>query len=341
VSEPIPILPIHLSLRNRTFAVRALALAAAGACLWAARARAQHDERLPGLTARAARGDCTARDDPRARALWTRLRERYSRAGDTVSLWTVEMASTAGEVPAERLLRFDTAASDRPDGTTTGWDAQEVRRDGLRRILQFYAAPRTGRGGRGMSGIYRAVLEAQIADSGYARLMSGVNADITGASAAWAYPPLEAELATHFVGDEFGRRNDLSLTTVDGREAIEFCAARRFRSRPYVSGVLVPRADGTLERAWWRFRTPAPDEQAGGEVEFAAYDASAGLPLLLAARGRFYRRQGTAAFYQREQTFAAWETAAREAIPTAALAQARRKIARPVPHLGRSISGNP
>jgi hypothetical protein len=305
-----------------------------------AAARAQRADTLPGLTARAERADCTARDEPRARAAWERMRGLYSRAGDSVSLWTAAMASTQGEVPPERLLRFDTASSNRPDGTTTGWDAQEVRRDGEQRILQFYAAPRTGMGGRGMAGVYRAMLEDGIARDGYARLLDGVNADITATWSAWAYPPLEAELATHFASDEFARRNDLAMTSVDDRAAIRFCGARRFRSRPYLSGVLVLRADGSLERAWWRFRTPAPDEEAGGEVEFAELDATAGPPLLLPARGRFYRRQGAAAFFQRQQTYDGWRTAGRGEIPAEALAEARRKLPKPVPHLGRSISGS-
>lgn len=291
---------------------------------------------LPGVTARAAGAECGIRDEPRARALWEAVRARYSPAGDSLSLWTTGMSSAADWVPPERLLRFDSTSSHRADGSTTGWDAQQNRRDGWQRLLEYHAAPRAGRGGRGMAGVYRAFLSGRIATDGYARLLNGVNADLTAAWSAWEYPPLEAELASHFVSAEFGRRNVFALASDQGRTTIEFCGARPFRSRPYLTGVLVLRADSTLERAWWRYRTPAPDEQAGGQAEFAPYSSAGGAPLLLPVRGVFYRRNGRAEFYQRRQTFDGWMTASREAVPDQALEMARRELPNPVPVPGRA-----
>lgn len=269
---------------------------------------------LPGLTALGIRPDCSDRDDPRAHAIWRAMRARYSGATDSVSMWT-ELQNAAGWAAAERLLRFDTMESNLPDGTTSGWNTQEVLRDSLRRLLQFSSAARVGDGRRGMAGRYRREWEQRIQEEGYARLIPGINADLTQAWSAWAYPPLEAELASHFLGDEFARRHQFALTSDEDRITISFCAKRRFRSRPYIVGALVLGPDTTLARAHWRFRTPAPDEQAGGEVEFAAHDRSVGAPLLMPVRGRYYRRHGVSLYFQRQQTYSGWRVGEGLALP--------------------------
>jgi hypothetical protein len=242
------------------------------------------------------------------------MRARYSGATDSVSMWT-ELRNTAGWTAPERLLRFDTMESNLPDGTTSGWNSQEVLRDSVRRLLQFSSAARVGDGRRGMAGRYRQQWERRIEEEGYARSLPGVNADLTQAWSAWAYPPLEAELASHFLSDEFARRHQLALASEEGRITISFCAKRRFRSRPYIVGALVLSPDTALERVHWRFRTPAPDEQAGGEVEFATYDRSQGAPLLLPVRGRYYRRHGLALYFQRQQTYSGWQVGEGFALP--------------------------
>ncbi|HEX6749210.1 MAG TPA: hypothetical protein VF092_18075 [Longimicrobium sp.] len=228
------------------------------------------------------------------------------------------------------FLRFDTAVSTRLDGTTSGWNTQEIRRDGDHRLIQFSIAPRVGRGSRGMGGTYRAQLSREIATNGYARILPGVNADLTQTWAAWAYPPLEAELATHFVSADFGRLSALSMSTSDGGFALAFCSRSQYRSKPYLSGVMVLRADTTVERVYWRFHTPAPDEAAGGQAEFPRYDPSNGLPLLLPSRGTYFRRQGVAFFYQRQQTFPRWWTGPWFELPAQLVAEPETTNVKPV-----------
>ena len=269
---------------------------------------------LPGLLAQASRADCASRDEPRARAVWESLRRRFADA-DSLSVWASGLSNSAGWATERGFLRFDSAASNLPDGTTSGWNTRVVRRDALQNVIKFSIAPRVGSGSRGMSGSYRQQLSREIAAIGYARLLPGVNADLTQTRAAWAYPPLDAELATHFISDEFGRRTAFSLVAPGEPVTLAFCSRSQYRSKPYISGVLVLRADTTLERAYWSFHTPAPDEHAGGEAEFAAYDSANGLPLLLPARGTYWRRHGVALFYQRQQSYPAWASGLRDALP--------------------------
>lgn len=285
---------------------------------------------LPALIAQASRGECTSRDEPGARAVWERLRDRYSRSADSLSVWTTRLVNSAGWIDDAGLHRFESAESNRPDGTTSGWNTQEVRRDTSRRVLQFSVAPRVGPGSRGMSGSYRQQLTRDIAANGYARILPGTNADLTQVFAAWAYPPLEAELATHFLSDEFGRRNAFSPVTSGPAQGIAFCTRSPYRSKPYISGILTLRADTTLERAYWSFHTAAPDEHAGGEAEFAPYDAAGGLPVLLPVRGTFWRRDGIARFYQRQQTFAGWLSGPRAALPPGLVDEPQREDFKPI-----------
>jgi hypothetical protein len=144
-----------------------------------------------------------------------------------------------------------------------------------------------------MAGVDRQQLSREIEQGGYARLLPGVNADLTQTWAAWAYPPLEAELASHFVSDDFGRRNTLVLAG-SSELTLVFCSRPQYRSKPYISGIMVLRGDTTLAHAYWRFHTPAPDERAGGEAEFDPCAAVGGLPVLLPVRGTYWRRHGVA-----------------------------------------------
>jgi len=289
-------------------------------------AQAQVDT-LPVLVAEAAGSSCAGADDPRARAVWNVLRSRYAADAQSVSLWT-EMAVYGGWVPAARLADYDTTSTMRGDGTTDGWTSEEVVRDALQRVLRFYRAPRTGPGARGMAGRLRESLVRQIAVEGYARLMPTKFTDISQAWEAWAYPPLDAELASHFIDPVFAARNDFRMVIEGGERLLLFCGKPRSRRQPYLAGALVLRADTTLARARWRFRTPAPDEEAGGEVEFRAYAASAGLPYLLPAVATYHRRRSLL-YFHRKQVFAGWQVGEPLALPSQ-LAEAEAPYTGPV-----------
>ena len=289
---------------------RALTLSCAALACAAVPAAAQRDTAraaatpLPGIVARAEREACPGRDDPRARALWIRMRERYDLSLDSASMWT-EMRASAGYVPSSGLFAFDTVDSNRRDLTTDGWNVSESLRDGQQRGLAFYVAPRVGKGRRGMSGRLRGSLARTIAREGYATLNRGVSADLSQASAAWTYPALDAELASHFIDDVFGGRTFLRVDREGPALALGFCTAPRHRSQPYLSGTLFLRPDTSLERARWHVHTREPSEDAGGEVRYRAPGAAARAPLV-ALQGEFYRRHEGDRFYHRRLVFAAW-----------------------------------
>lgn len=301
--SPPAVLPHVKSLRH----IISISIALAVLVLPAAAAAQRDTSRagatpLPGIVARGEREACPGRDDPAARALWEGMRARYDLSLDSASMW-VEMTASSGYVAPGALMRFDTLASNRADRTTDGWNVREAIRDAGRRGLAFYDAPRVGPGRRGMSGRLRGSLARAIAREGYARRTDRISADITQASAAWTYPPLDAELASHFAADGFGERTFFRVDRAGAAAAIGFCTAPRFRAMPYISGTLFLRADGSLERVQWHYHTPEPHEDAGGQVRFAASEPGRAL---VAAEGEVYRRDLDDRFYHRRLTYAAW-----------------------------------
>ncbi|MFL5386608.1 MAG: hypothetical protein ACJ8GN_29260 [Longimicrobiaceae bacterium] len=273
-------------------------------------ARAQRDTSragatpLPGIVARGEAAACPGRDDPRARALWTAMRGRYDPALGSASVWA-EMQASAGYVASASLMRFDTVPSNHADGTTDGWNTGEARRDGLQRPLAFYAAPRVGRGRRGMSGALRGSLTREIARVGYGTVNRGISADLSQLSAVWSYPPLDGELASHFIDDAFGERTFFRVERERGPVTLGFCTAPRFRSQPWISGTLFLRPDSTVERVQWHFHTPEPREDAGGEARFEPPRPGTGRALL-PVQGEIYRRHAGDQFYHRRLVYTAW-----------------------------------
>jgi len=288
---------------------------------------------LPGIVAQAEREACPRRDDPRARALWTAVRERYETGMDSASMWA-ELRASSGYVASANLLRFDTVPSTHPDGTTDGWSTGETLRDGHQRGLAFYRAPRVGHGRRGMSGRLRGSLLRTVAREGYATLNTGVSADLTQVSAVWTYPPLDGELAAHFIDEVFGSRTFFRIDREQGAPVIAFCTAPRFRSQPYLSGSLFLRADSSLDRVQWHFHTPEPLEDAGGEVRFRPLEAGTGRALT-PAQGEFYRRNAGDQFFHRRLVYSPWTIHRAPLLPDSVVPvlveRTRPAVARPLP----------
>lgn len=295
-------------------------------CLAAPRLKAQRTpadsaRALPGIIATGERELCRSRDDPAARAAWERMRARHGAALDGMSLWA-EMRISSGWTDRRGLFHFDTLASERADGSTSGWNVSEVRRDASHRVLGFYDVPRVGPGRRGMSASLRAILETGIERRGYGERNIGIYADLTQLSEAWTYPSLDAEMAPYFASPAFAARVALR---VERREPLTlgFCTLGRFRAAPWISGTLTLRADTTLERAQWQFHTPEPVEEAGGDVWFRE-------GTLEPTVGIFWRRSGNDRFFQRRMIFDRWRAVAQPLLPDSA---ARPAEGRP-PRLG-------
>lgn len=142
-----------------------------------------------------------------------------------------------------------------------------------------------------------------IAESGYAQPVLANQLD--PAFRAWEYAPLETSLSEHFADSAFGATHRLSVDTTGGSLSIVFCELKR--RKPDIEGSLALDRDSTIERATWRFVTPSPTEDAGGEVLFApAGPDSAGHVLLLPAAGVYWRRVGPSSFFQRRWEYRQW-----------------------------------
>lgn len=226
---------------------------------------------LQPLSVTATRGrPCPHREDPRARALWERMRGRYWQPGaDTVFVFGfVETRSGVGEKA----------------------DAYD---------------PRAGRVGTGWTtGALVVAHPALMARSGYATSAAGGVGERT---AHWAYRHLDGGAMQDFTGDYFGAAHTFSLVhQAAGRTTVAFCPRERMGRTGQVEGTLVLDADTTLHVARWTFRTPRPDEDAGGEATFYPPDAALGFALL-ARETVFWRRTNPPRYYFEAQSFSGWQ----------------------------------
>lgn len=235
-------------------------------------------EALPGLTVRAPRGPCTGRDDPRGRALWNALRDRYRGGTDTTTVVAYFRRSVA-VAPRSRLGAVDTA------GAARGW-------------IKSYPGTRR---------FWRALISAE----GYAH---EIRESMDPAYAGWHYPPLESQYPTHFVEELFGARHVFAAVGAgQGGTLLRFCPRTRSGRRPWIEGTLMVAADGALVRAAWSYATPEPRQDAGAEVDFAP--ASPGHSLLLPATSTYWRRTTGGAYYREWAKYSDWRVAAQDAVP--------------------------
>lgn len=223
---------------------------------------------LPLLTVSEARQSCPVADDADARELWERARRWYRTPSSTGR--TTRLIDATGVVTARDVGAVDIA-----------------RRAGSRAYTT-----------QGIAGA-----TAGLASRGYVRELDGPHSRED--FGAWAYPPLFAELAGHFVDSLFGAQHHFAFGIGEGatREII-FCA--RDRGRSGLDGAMRIDASDALLDARWQFWNPARRaEEAGGEVAFVAPSASRDVPLL-SASGVFWRRLPSGNYYHRTQWYSAW-----------------------------------
>ncbi|HET7234640.1 MAG TPA: carboxypeptidase regulatory-like domain-containing protein [Longimicrobium sp.] len=226
---------------------------------------------LEGITATAGVRACPNREDAAARAAWNGARAKYPPFTDTVVFHSLAVLRN-GDVAREEIDVFGS------DGGARGWTgagtaAWEPWRQRIRR-------------------------------AGYAlRLQRGFGEQY----AFWQYAPLEMVFPQHFVDPLFGELHTFS-TVASTREqtTIRFCPREpHSRSRPEIEGTLTLLRSGVLQRATWRYRTPNPDEDAGGDVDFLSPDVTA-RSLLLPAASRFWRKTMGGRYYVQSATYQEW-----------------------------------
>ena len=239
---------------------------------------------LMGLVVEAQADPCADRrrkEDREARALWAATRQRYHSPLDTVGIATY----------------FSMADSVLP--------REEIGPLGVPQVMADQ---------RGSSSQFRFSRTKQIRREGYAfrvrRTEAGRSFD------SWSYPPLQADFAPHFMDDVFGRLHRFHLQgRYEDGWVLEFCPRSGDANRPSIRGSMLVTPDTTLAWVEWRFRTPEPNEQAGGRIflpDLAASD-SKGFPL--PTESLFWRRLPDGRYYETHLRFEEWIVAPGDTVP--------------------------
>lgn len=215
------------------------------------------------------RPPCPNREDPRARALWERMRSRYWQPEmDTVFVFA--FLEVRGGVGA-RDDAYDPAAG----RVITGWTT------GALVVAHPWLMSRTG----------------------YATSAAGGVGDRT---AYWNYRALDGGTMQDFTGEYFGAAHTFSILHHSAeRTTLAFCPRERMGRTGQIQGTLTLAADTTLQLARWTFRTPRPDEDAGGEASYEPPDPALG-NALLARESIFWRKTNPPRYYFEGHRFSGW-----------------------------------
>jgi hypothetical protein len=216
---------------------------------------------------------CPNRDEPEARALWEAAAAGYDRSYERVGIVSA-MMSTTGQVPRSRIGQVDEARL---------WPAR-----------------------RGTSALPRSIDSR----TGYGyRVQSSLEPDFV----SWHYKELGSHQAQHFIDPSFGTYNSLSIRarTPDG-VVLAFCSRGLGRQAVGIGGTLTLSPTNAILAAAWTFRTPRPEEEAGGEVTFVPRGEGGRPPWLVPATSLYWRavvgRPSDA--FQRWERFTEWVLAA-------------------------------
>jgi hypothetical protein len=224
----------------------------------------------PVSVAATRRRTCPNREDPRARTLWERMRGRYWQP-DQDSVFVFAFMEFRGGT-GQKADAWDPAAG----RTSAGWTTGPL----------VIAHPES------------------MPFSGYATDAAGGAGERT---ASWSYRALDQGAIQDFTGDYFGSAHTFSLLhQAAGETTIAFCPRGRMERTGQIEGTLVLAADTTLQRAQWSFRTPHPDEDAGGEASYDPPDPALGRALLV-RESIFWRKTNPPRYYFEGHRFSGWQ----------------------------------
>ncbi len=235
---------------------------------------------LPGFTVEAMMEPCPAQHDPGAAELWEAMARLHPGGLDTLGAATYTLARTD---------TLEVAATNRavPEGLVAGQ--------------------------RGFSGRLRLSWERRIPRDGYAFRVR--RTDPAGSYDAWSYAPLEADFASHFGTPLFVQQQRLRAPSpgIGGGWILAFCAPDP--TRPGLDGHLELSPDTVLVRAEWRFRTPDPDEGAGGWTRFPGTEANGAPAYLLPLESMVWRTVRGGGVQRRAQWYEAWIVTPGDSVP--------------------------
>lgn len=236
---------------------------------------------LEGLVVSSEREVCRLDDNRDARALWEATRARYAPARDLEERGVASYVSAAVSVGNAD----PTASLDLP--------GQALARHGSSSLLRFSWRRRVER-------------------DGYAYRIRRSDSD--RAYDSWAYAPLDADFAPHFVDESFGELHKFVLVESESSgSALTFCP--RDDRNPGILGKLQIGAEGALQSAEWVFRTPDPIEDAGGRAVFMDAEVAGDEPFLLPLESMSWRRLPPGEFYKRQQRFEQWIVVPGDSVP--------------------------
>jgi hypothetical protein len=243
---------------------------------------------LPGFRVEVAPEACPPRSQQDGLALWTRMAEKHPDGLDALGAATYT------------LVRVDTLPeiSERPSNRISGHlEESELQADGQ----------------RGFSGRLRLAWERRLGRDGYAFPIRRTDAE--GSYSTWSYAPLEADFASHFATPLFLQHHRLRSPSPldDGGWLISFCPGSG--NRPGLEGHFEVSPDTLLYRVEWRFRTPEPDEGAGGWARFPAPASAADPPRLLPLESMTWRRLRGGGIQRRAQWYEAWVVTPGDSVP--------------------------
>jgi len=236
---------------------------------------------VEGLTVVAApRLTCPRREDREARDLWASLHARYDHSRDTLGISFYARRYDA-------VSRLDDVGLVDEGRITRSWYGVQgrVRRQNTHHTSQYwYAYP--------------------------------IHSSFDPAYAGWRYRDVQSIDVGHFLEETFGVRHTFSiLARHKDTVVVGFCPARQSWKGPLMEGMLTIGRDTSLLRSEWKFRTPQPREEAGGEVILVLRGKDV-IPLL-PAQTLFWRRiigQRDRYFYRVER-FATYEFLPPDVLP--------------------------
>jgi hypothetical protein len=224
---------------------------------------------------------CPNREDREARDLWRLLYGRYDHTQDTLG------------------ISFYTR---RYDSTGTSEDIGSA--DETRMVRSWY-------------GVQGRARRLNLHDTTPYTYGYPIRSSFSAAYAGWMYRDLHSTDVGHFVDEAFGAGHTFSgLARFDNEVAVGFCPARKAWQGPSMQGTLTIGRDTALVRAEWRFRTPKPIQEAGGEVTFVPRGTK--LIPLLPAQGLFWRKVDGQrdTYFQRWEEFVTYEFLPPDTLPT-------------------------
>ncbi len=235
---------------------------------------------LPGFEVEVEGGACPSRHHAEGVALWEAMARAHPDGLDTLG------------AASYTLIRTDTLAS--VGGTATP--------DGP-----------LSAGQRGFSGRLRSQWERRVDREGYAFPIRRV--DASGSFSTWSYAPLEADFASHFGTPAFPRHHRLRAPSplASGGWSLAFCPIDD--RRPGLEGRLEISPDTALLRVDWQFRTPEPDEEAGGWTRFPEAAPGDPTPRLLPLESVVWRNLREGGVQRRTQWYEGWIVTPGDSVP--------------------------